>query len=87
MVDKTTIKYPKGAEGAAKALPAAVPGAELSQSNDVSTVTLLLGNNGIQVKSLMPAKSSTAKSSSASASPSSSAPAGTINAASAGCIN
>jgi LCP family protein required for cell wall assembly len=85
VLDKTTIKYPKGAEGAAKALSAAVPGAVLTQSNDVSTVTLLLGNNGIQVKSLMPAKSSTAKSPSASAS--SSVPAGTINAASAGCIN
>jgi LCP family protein required for cell wall assembly len=85
VIDKTTIKYPKGAEGAAKALAAAVPGAVLSQSNDVSTVTLLLGNNGIQVKSLMPAKSSTAKS--PTASPSSSVPAGTINAASAGCIN
>ena len=50
-------------------------------------MTLLLGNNGIQVKSLMPAKSSTAKSPSAGSSSSSSAPAGTINAATGGCIN
>ena len=77
VIDKTTIKYPKGAEGAAKAVSAAVPGARLSQSNDVSTVTLLLGNNGIQVKSLMPAKSSTAKQLGQS-SASSSAPAGTV---------
>jgi LCP family protein required for cell wall assembly len=86
VIDKTTIKYPKGAEGAAKALLAAVPGAQLTQSNDVSTVTLELGNNGIQVKSLMPAKSSPAKSSAASR-PSSSTPSDTINAASGGCIN
>jgi LCP family protein required for cell wall assembly len=82
VIDQTTIKYPKGAESAAKAVLAAVPGAQMVQSNDVSTVTLLLGNNGIQVKSLMP-KSSKPASSAASSTP----PAGTINAASAGCIN
>ena len=84
VIAKTTIRYPKGAEGAAKAVLAAVPGAQLIQSNDVSTVTLLLGNNGIQVKSLMPAGSSTPASSAASGS---TPPAGTVNAASAGCID
>jgi LCP family protein required for cell wall assembly len=84
VIAKTTIKYPKGAESAAKAVLAAVPGAQLSQSNDVSTVTLVLGNNGVQVKSLMPAKSSTpAGTASASKTPAS----GTINAATGGCIN
>ncbi|HET6209215.1 MAG TPA: LytR C-terminal domain-containing protein, partial [Jatrophihabitans sp.] len=86
VIDKTTIKYPKGSEAAAKAVLAAVPGAQMSQSSDVSTVTLLLGNNGIQVKSLMPAKPSTSGSASSSSS-ASSTPSGTVNAASAGCIN
>jgi LytR cell envelope-related transcriptional attenuator len=84
VIAKTTIKYPKGAESAAKAVLAAVPGAQLSQSNDVSAVTLLLGNNGVQVKSLMPAGSSTSPSAAAT---SKSAAADTINAASAGCID
>jgi LCP family protein required for cell wall assembly len=84
VIAKTTIRYPKGAESAAKAVLAAVPGAQMVQGNDVSTVTLLLGNNGIQVKSLMPAKSGTPASSAAS---SSTPPAGTVNAASAGCID
>jgi LCP family protein required for cell wall assembly len=82
VLDKTTIKYPKGAESAAKAVQAAVPGAVLTQSN-VSGVTLVLGNNGVQVKSLMSASTS------ATAGSSSSAAAGTVttNAAQAGCIN
>jgi LCP family protein required for cell wall assembly len=88
VIDKTTIKYPAGAEGAAKALLAAVPGAVLSQTSDVNSVTLVLGNNGVQVKSLMP----TPKPGSSSAAPTSAAPtdtSGTVttNAAQAGCIN
>ncbi|HEU5268986.1 MAG TPA: LCP family protein, partial [Jatrophihabitans sp.] len=84
VVDKTVIDYPQGQEAAAKAVAAAVPGAAVSESSKVSTVTLVLGNNGVQVKSLMPAGSSSA--------PSSSAPSGsdgtvTTNAAQAGCIN
>jgi hypothetical protein len=49
-------------------------------------VTLVLGNNGVQVKSLMPAGSSGAKSGSPSA-PASSDDTVTTNAAQAGCIN
>jgi LCP family protein required for cell wall assembly len=85
VVAKTVIEYPQGQEAAAKAVAAAVPGAAVSQSSKVSTVTLVLGNNGIQVKSLMPAGSS-----SSSPSPSGSASSdGTVttNAAQAGCIN
>lgn len=83
---QTEIKYPKGSEAAAKALQAAVPGAVMTQSNDVSSVTLVLGNNGVQVKSLMPAKPATT-SSSASAAPTNSDGTVTTNAAQAGCIN
>ncbi|MGX7680727.1 LCP family protein [Jatrophihabitans sp. DSM 45814] len=54
VLDRTTIRYPKGMEAAAKALQAQVPQATLTQTADVTTVTLLLGNNGVQVKSLMP---------------------------------
>jgi LCP family protein required for cell wall assembly len=86
VVDKTVIEYPKGSESAAKAVAAAVPGAALSESSKVSSVTLVLGNNGVQVKSLMPAGSSGAKSGSPSA-PASSDDTVTTNAAQAGCIN
>lgn len=84
---KTLIKYPKGDEAAAKAVAAAVPGAVLTQSTDVQSVTLVLGNNGIQVKSLMPAKASGAATGSASAAPSSTDGTVTTNAAQVGCIN
>jgi len=85
VLEKTVIQYPQGQESAAKAVAAAVPGAAVSQSSKVDTVTLVLGNDGIQVKSLMPAGSS-----SSSASPSGTASSdGTVttNAAQAGCIN
>ena len=52
---KTTITYPPGSESAAKAVAAAVPGALLVSSKTARGVTLALGNNGIQVKSLMSA--------------------------------
>jgi LCP family protein required for cell wall assembly len=45
----TTIEYPAGKEGDAKALAAYVPGAEVTASDSVSTVTLILGADGLQV--------------------------------------
>ena len=84
VVDRTVIEYPKGAEGAAKAVAAAVPGAAVSESSKVSTVTLVLGNNGVQVKSLMPAGGSGAGSSTP---PANSDGTVTTDAAQAGCIN
>lgn len=93
---KTTIRYPKGQESAAKALQAQVPGAVMVRSSSVTGVTLLLGNNGVQVKSLMPVKPAGSASSSPAAggstpassgsSTSSSAPKVTT-AADAGCID
>lgn len=87
VIAKTTIKYPKGTEAAAKAVLAAVPGAVLSQTNDVSVVTLVLGNNGVQVKSLMPAGSKAPAGPTSAAAPSPPASTETINAATPGCIN
>lgn len=90
---KTTIRYPKGQESAAKALEAQVPGAIMVRSTAVTSVTLLLGNNGVQVKSLMPVKSSapaaTAPTTSASAAPTPTSSGATkvTTAADAGCIN
>ena len=82
VVDRTVIDYPKGSESAAKAVAAAVPGALLTESTKVSGVTLVLGNNGVQVKSLMPAGTTSSPSAPASSD-------GTVstNAAQAGCIN
>jgi len=89
--DQTLIEYPAGAESAAKAVQAAVPGAVLQQSSSVQSVTLILGNNGVQVKTLMPAKSSPASkpSTSSAPTPAPTASDGTVttNAAQAGCIN
>jgi LCP family protein required for cell wall assembly len=45
----TTIEYPTGKEGDAKALAAYVPGAEVTASGSVSGVTLILGSDGLQV--------------------------------------
>ncbi|MGX7680070.1 LCP family protein [Jatrophihabitans sp. DSM 45814] len=90
---KTTIRYATGQEAAAKAVQAQVPGAVLERSADVTGVTLLLGNNGIQVKSLMPATPTTpaapAKTTAIAAAPVSTAPGNTTvtTAADAGCIN
>ncbi len=81
---QTLIKYPSGDEAQAKAVQAAVPGAVLTQSSSVTGVTLVLGNNGVQVKSLMPATSS---SSAASSAPASTDGTVTTNAGQAGCIN
>ena len=89
VVQKTTIEYPPGADTAARAVAKVVPGAALSQSDGVSAVTLMLGNDGVQVPS---AGSSGGSSGSSSATGQSSAPASashpvTTNAAQAGCIN
>ena len=86
VADKTVIKYPKGSEGDAKAVAAAVPGAAVQQSSSVSQVTLVLGNDGVQVKTLSPAPTHSASKSSA---PSQAPSDGTVttNAAQAGCIN
>ncbi len=46
---KTTIEYPPGAEGAAKALAAYVPGAVVTPVKTVTGVTLILGADGLQV--------------------------------------
>ena len=84
VVAKTTIRYAPGQEAAAKALQAQVPGAVLERTPDVPAVTLVLGENGVQVKSLMPKPAP--GSSSAKPTPSASTP-GVITAADAGCIN
>lgn len=93
-IAQTTIKYPSGQEAAAKALQAQVPGAVMQRTSDVQAVTLVLGNNGVQVKSLMPAP--TAASSAPAAAPTTAAAGGSsptsngpqvTTAAQAGCIN
>jgi LCP family protein required for cell wall assembly len=86
VLDKTTIRYPKGQEAAAKAVQAQVPQAVMEQSAAVSTVTLVLGNNGVQVKSLMPATTPTTAPTSA-APTSAAATTGTAQQIAAGCIN
>jgi LCP family protein required for cell wall assembly len=48
----TTIEYPNGAQPAAKAVAAAVPGAQLVQTSSVSRVTLVLGSNNVQARGL-----------------------------------
>ena len=85
---KTTIQYPSGMESQAKALQAQVPQAVMLRTPAVTTVTLALGNNGVQVKSLMPVAppSSSHAAPSTAAAPTSSGPAVTT-AADAGCID
>jgi LCP family protein required for cell wall assembly len=46
----TTVEYPGGAQSAAKAVAAQVPGAQLVLTNSVRKVTLVLGSNGVEVK-------------------------------------
>jgi LCP family protein required for cell wall assembly len=86
---KTTIRYAPGQESAAKALQAEVPGAVMVRSSQVSGVTLLLGNNKVQVKSLMPSKAPvvTTPKSTPNQSASSTTGAAVTTAADAGCIN
>jgi LCP family protein required for cell wall assembly len=52
----TTVEYPDGAESAAKAVAAQVPGAQLVRTNSVRKVTLVLGSNGVEAKGLAPVK-------------------------------
>jgi LCP family protein required for cell wall assembly len=92
VVAKTMIRYAPGQESAAKAVQAQVPGAVMERTSEVSGVTLVLGENGVQVKSLMPKPApgggSTAHSGSSTArSSESSSPPGVTTAADAGCIN
>jgi LCP family protein required for cell wall assembly len=46
---KTTIEYPIGSEGQAKALAAYLPGADVVPSTEVTGVTLELGTDGMQI--------------------------------------
>ena len=55
---RTTVEYPDGAESAAKALLAAVPGSVPLATPDVSRVTLVVGANGVMAGGLAPARSS-----------------------------
>lgn len=88
VVQKTTIRYPKGAETGARAVAKAVPDAELSQSDQVDAVTLVLGNDGVQVSAGSAVSSADASPAAGSSTPASSAaPPVTTNAAQAGCIN
>jgi LCP family protein required for cell wall assembly len=52
----TTVEYPDGAQAAAKAVAAQVPGAQLVRTDSVRKVTLVLGSNGVQAKGLAPVK-------------------------------
>jgi LCP family protein required for cell wall assembly len=85
----TTIRYAPGLEGAANTLAAQIPGAKLVRSRQVQNVTLILGSNGLQVKSLMPVASTPTppKSTQPQATPSASSGAGQTTAATGGCIN
>jgi LCP family protein required for cell wall assembly len=87
---KTTIRYPKGMESQAKAVQAQLPQAVIEPSSAVKVVTVLLGNNGVQVKSLMARVGSPSPGTGSSAAntpaPSTSVPKVTT-AADAGCID
>jgi LCP family protein required for cell wall assembly len=82
VVAKTLIRYAPGQESAAKALQAQVPGAVLESTSEVTSVTLVLGENKVQVKSLMPTPSA-----GTSANPGVSGSPAVTTAADAGCIN
>jgi LCP family protein required for cell wall assembly len=85
VVAKTLIRYAPGQEAAAKALQAQVPGAVMEATSEVSSVTLVLGENKVQVKSLMPTPAP--GSASTSAKPGVSESPTVTTAADAGCIN
>ncbi len=85
VVAKTLIRYAPGQEAAAKALQAQVPGAVLEATSEVDSVTLVLGENKVQVKSLMPTPAPS--SASASAKPGVSNSPAVTTAADGGCIN
>jgi LCP family protein required for cell wall assembly len=48
--EATVIRYPNGSQGAAKAVLAAVPGAQLVETDSVRRVTLVLGTGGLQAQ-------------------------------------
>jgi len=56
---KTAIEYPAGSEAQAKSLVAAVPGAALVETATVTRATLVIGNNGVQVRGLATAPTPT----------------------------
>jgi len=62
----TTISYPAGMEGQAKAVAAHVPGATVTVSTSVQRVTLTLGTDGRQVAGAAGASSARAPSTAAS---------------------
>lgn len=85
----TTIRYPDGMQAQAKALAAQVPGAVLSKSSSVAAVTLIIGQNNVQVASLTPAGTAPAPSDSTASpqpAPSTSAE-GTRSGSDDSCIN
>ncbi|MCL2780299.1 MAG: LCP family protein [Actinomycetia bacterium] len=65
---QTIIKYPDGSQGQAKTVGRYVPGARLVLSSEVSTVTLILGADGLQARSLRAKATSAPVSSSAAGS-------------------
>lgn len=79
----TAVEYPLGLEAQAKAVAAAVKGAALIVTSLVPRVTLVLGNNGVQVNGLAApsAPSGASPPTTARVAPPASAPAGL------GCIN
>jgi LCP family protein required for cell wall assembly len=85
VVAKTLIRYAPGQESAAKALQAQVPGAVLEATSEVDSVTLVLGENKVQVKSLMPTPAP--GSASTSPKPGVATSPTVTTAADAGCIN
>ena len=77
----TTVEYPPGAQNQAKAVATAVPGAQLTQTESVKKVTLVLGADGRQASGLAPHPSATS-----AAHPSSTPPAAPASTG-LGCIN
>lgn len=81
--ERTTIMYPDGMQAQAKTLSHYVPGATLEQSGSVSTVTLILGSDGIQAKPgvTQPARQSPSSASSEPKPKPTATPSGVTNAA------
>lgn len=79
----TTIEYPAGKQGDAKALSAAVPRAQLVLTNSVHKATLVLGGNAVQVRTV----GNLAPSSTAASAPVPRPPAAAPAAGGLGCIN
>jgi LCP family protein required for cell wall assembly len=81
----TVIEYPSGKESEAKAVSGAVPGGNLVQTNTVDRVTLVIGNNGVQVKGLAATKPAPGKTKSAAKTPAKTSVAAKTSGL--GCIN